>query len=335
MMYGETSGRSNPYVKLSYYLTKIWGLAPFTLEENKAVCKSSVEIIYPLVLTAMCVFELILIAIHRSKMAYIGETSMTRIVDNFSLLARVMGSVSFLMIFTIRRKSVVYVLNSFLKCDATLQRCLGVGQDNEKRLKTRVLLGCTILVIRLVIGFVLNILHILYFATTRGLDIWIIFLWIFGSWMCFMQHIFVIIFVIVTMSLEDRFNLINQSIYTLYRPECNFVKNRVHRCVTTLEKLIKIAQVRSELHDVTEKAMGLFSLQIILTIVYYCITITNICYYTFATAEGYVMRMKSAALVEFVCAFMFSGLVLLELIVIAVVCDSTQSTVRICPYLSR
>lgn len=338
-----------------YYLAKVFGLAPFKIGKNGIVFKSSIEILYPIVLAALCVTFSIFSTIYENRVEYCVGTFISRIVAVIIANLKVLSIIFFLLTSVFRRKDIAEIFNMLLKCDKTFE-LLGASQDlRNKRIGTSIYVVIAIFVIH-ILGQTMNIVERLINLEMEKEEnrytVFNVFQTVFAEWISNVYHIGIIIFVTVLLSVEQRFQQINETFLKAcafdYGQEPDFACQTNHearfestrikvrigdkKSLDASGNVTSIAISHDTLIDVIGKLISLFSIPMVLIICYYSVTITATYYHTLVLSEGLHLMKGSLRLVDLVHVHTNVVIFLVELFCIGTACYKTQETVGLNDY---
>lgn len=332
-----------------YYMAKVWGLAPFALTNHRAHPGSSFQVIYSITLVIMCIPELIITILKRTRIVYEGQTAITYLSDVLSLYLVNIGSCLFVTTFLLKRQKLVGIVNTLHKLDVLLSD-FEVEQNYEIYFKSRAILAGTVSCITTVIIYGVNISYSML-AKDRYFTMWIIYSLITGTWINLIQYHGILTFLIGMDFVRIRYQQLNH----LFSNVCTDVitiqyawkiapegtgatrigTNSVpgDNVVRPLEKLMKIEKLYDNLRTVTDDLVEIFYPPIIGSQAYFFTTILNMCYYTYIAPPTFADVGKSEGIIGMTGMSSWMILTLVQLFAIAATCSSIQKTVRISKYL--
>lgn len=338
--------RRNLHAIFLYYTAKVWGLAPFTLINNRAHLGSTLQVIYPITLAIMCLPELIITVFEQKCIAYESNTVMTNISDILSVYFGNLSSGLFVTTLLMNRRKIVEIMNALSKLDGLL-RTLGVEQNYEKYFRSRAItvgiLSCYVTIA--VCGF-----RIAY--SLRNMDnfcmLWTNYSVITGSWVIAIQYHGILVFLIAVDFVQKRYyqlnNLFSNVCTNTDIQRARYVWNvapagtRETRICTNsvvqddpkpLDMFRKIEELYDNLREVTDSVLEIFYLPIIGTLAFYFTTILNISYYTYVASTTIVNTNDQQHILGMVGIICWVIPALVGVFAIAVKCSSIQKTVRL------
>lgn len=333
------------YVMFLYYVAKLFGLAPFTVTNNRAYVGSSEQVIYPLALSLSCVPAFIKIATQKTSDHDEHETDITSLSETVARILGSLGSVVFLMIFVLKRRKLVGILNAFQKFDDVL-RTVGVEQNHEKCFKSlAIIIGTASCIITLVV-YVSDVTFDLLMVESPTLSM--ILLVVINSWITLVQYHATLVFIITMELIRQRFHQINDLFSNICTDvdvtRSRYVLNIVHQgtgetriCMNPalrgdlkpLERLRQIEQLHDNLRRLTDAVLELFYMPIMGALAFYFTIILDVCYYIYAASSTILKPHNYRETVGSVALICWLLVTVVELFVMASVCASIQKTVRI------
>lgn len=133
------SRQSDRWARISYYVSKISGLAPVTIK-NKRLCDGSLsDILYPLVLCVVLISANVLIALNNTSTWGLRHISVHSVSMMMIFITSLGSNVMCIVQFVVKRKKILQISRLFLRIDRSF-RSFGIEQNYEKKFKFHVIL---------------------------------------------------------------------------------------------------------------------------------------------------------------------------------------------------
>ncbi|XP_020706372.2 putative gustatory receptor 28b [Athalia rosae] len=342
-----TTVRSNPYITFLYYTMKLWGLAPFDLNNNMISLGSWISNVYPIVF--VLIFLPAAIGVHQmwTNQNYVGATIWLRNIHGLTSTLCYLAVITTGISIVKNKRIFVELIHLFVKVNG-IKITSGLQVDYERKIKIlAIMIGFSIIV-----RIFLNCLLVMSIQKYLQLS-WLVTLLLIAYWnFRLVMHLAIISFASVIFLLKANLEKLQLTLMSIFGVGSESIAMNKPRNGTWIHRKSANIQVRDEvlkvgadpeciddfklfqmfdrlekkyrdLHSLIEMSAKLFSPPMVTIISHYCVNLFANFYYTYNVSKGpttFVQLFSETIGAQYVCLSH-----LLDLLLIAWVCNAAQT----------